>query len=67
VASLLSSIPIVFMAASRKYELMNWLAERGLPARIARRVLQEWGEALGVTLYPTDYELLDNHFKVTKV
>lgn len=65
-ASLLPTIPVEFMNPLKKYALMNYLVDLGLPARVSRLVLQQWGEAMNVTLYPTDYELLQNHFKTTK-
>ena len=65
-ASLVSQIPLEFMNPQAKFALINWLVEQGFPARIARRILQEWAEALAVTLYPTDYDLLNSHFRLVK-
>lgn len=66
-ASLLEQIPVELMNPAKKYALMNYLVNLGLPARISRRVLQQWGEALNVTLDSSDYQLLQNHFKTVKV
>lgn len=65
-ASLVSDIPLKFMDPQAKFALINWLVEQGFPARVSRRILQEWGEALHVTLNSTDYDLLNNHFKLVK-
>ena len=65
-ASLLPEIPIEFMNPARKYALMNYLVGLGLPARIMRTILQQWGESLNVTIDPGDYALLQNHFSTVK-
>lgn len=65
-ASLVSQIPLEFMRADGKFPLINWLVEQGFPARISRRILQEWSNTLHVKVTSTDYELLNNHFKVVK-
>jgi hypothetical protein len=66
-ASSLPDIPIEFMNPNKKYALMNYLVELGLPARIARGILQEWAASLNVQVDPSDYQLLQNHFKTVKV
>jgi len=65
VASLLSDIPLEFINPSRKYALMNYLVNLGLPQRITRQILTEWGAALGVDVTSTDYDLLNNHSLIT--
>lgn len=65
-ASILPDIPIEFMNPGKKYALMNYLVTLGLPARISRTILQQWGESLNVTLDPSDYALLQNHFQTVK-
>lgn len=64
-ASLLPEIPVEFMIPAQKYALMNYLVGLGLPARIMRQVLQQWGQALGVEITAGDYQLLDNHLRTT--
>lgn len=65
-ASLLPSIPVRFMNPNAKYALMNWLVEQGFPARISRRIFQEWSDALVVKVNATDYDILEQHFKLVK-
>lgn len=65
-SSLLPDIPLEYMNPARKYALMNYLVDLGLPARIMRTVLQQWGESLNVTIDPGDYALLQNHFRTVK-
>jgi len=65
-ASQVPEIPIEFMSPDKKYALMNWLVGLGLPARIARGVLQQWGEALNVTIDPSDYQIVQQKFKLVK-
>lgn len=66
-ASLLPNIPLEYMNPRQKYALMNYLVRSNLPARVARQVLQEWGNALFVEITSTDYDLLNNHSLVTPV
>ena len=54
------------MNPQAKFDLINWIAERGFPARIGRQILQEWAAALSVTVYPSDYQLIDTHFRLVK-
>lgn len=65
-ASLVSTIPLQFMDPKAKFALINWIAEQGFPARIGRDILQQWAAALSVTVYPSDYQLIDTHFRLTK-
>lgn len=64
-ASPLTSIPLEFMNPRQKYALMNYLVNLGLPQRISRQVLAAWGEAMGVSITSTDYDLLNNHSLIT--
>jgi hypothetical protein len=66
VASALPDIPIELMNPAKKYELMNYLVKLGLPARISRGILQQWGESLNVQLTAGDYQILDNRFRTVK-
>jgi hypothetical protein len=63
VASLLPSIPVEFLNPRQKYALMNYLVNLGLPARIMKQALKDWGESLGVEISAGDYQLLDNHLR----
>lgn len=60
-ASPLPEIPLEFMNPRMKYALMNWLVRGGYPARISLQVLGHWGEAMGVEITSTDYELMIQH------
>lgn len=60
-ASLLPEIPLEFMNPRQKYALMNYLVKLGLPQRISRQVLAEWGIAMAVDITSTDYDLLNSH------
>ena len=53
-ASVAGEIPIEYMVATRKMAVIEWSKGRKLPWRIARGVLQAWGEAVGVELNSTD-------------
>ena len=64
-ASLLPSIPLEFLRPDKKYPLMNWLVQLGLPNRITRQVLDQWGEEMGVAITATDYDLLNQHSLIT--
>jgi hypothetical protein len=54
----LPQVPAEFLRPDQKYPLMVWMAEMGLPARMARQILQQWGESLGVEITGTDYDLV---------
>jgi len=62
-SSPLPNIPVEFFNPRQKYALMNYLVDLGLPARILRQILQQWGDALGVEITAGDYQLLDNHLR----
>lgn len=64
-ASVLPEIPLQLMNPRQKYALINYLVELGLPARISRHVLEQWGAAVGVELSSGDYDLLNNHLKTS--
>jgi hypothetical protein len=66
VVSLLREIPLRFWDSRMKYALMNYLVNLGLPARIARGVLQSWGEAMGVEITSSDYQMIEQH-RITQV
>ena len=65
-ASLVSEIPLQFMNPRAKFDLINWIAVQGFPARIGRRILQQWAAALSVDVYPSDYQLIETHFRLVK-
>lgn len=65
-ASLAPTIPLEFMDPKQKFGLISWIADQGFPARIGRRILQEWSEALHVPVYPSDYQLVQDHFRLVK-
>ncbi len=57
-ASLATEIPIELMNPARKFDVIAWIQQKHLPSRFARLTLEDWAQALDVTLYPTDYELV---------
>lgn len=64
-ASSLTEIPLEFMNPRQKYGLMNYLVNLGLPNRITRQILTDWGASMGVEITSTDYDLLNSHSLVT--
>lgn len=64
-ASSLPDIPLEFLNPRQKYALMNYLNGLGLPARITRGILHEWGAALGVEITSSDDDLMDKHLLTT--
>lgn len=62
-ASLVPQIPLEYMDPRMKYPLINFLVNLGLPARISRQALQQWGESLHVDISSGDYDLLNNHLR----
>lgn len=64
-ASLLPDIPLEFLNPARKYALINYLVGLGLPARISRQVLEQWGTALNVDVTAGDYDLLNAHLRTS--
>ena len=59
-----TEIPIQFMISTAKYQVINWIADTKVPARIAANILTSWSVAVGVTLTAGDYELVTSHRKV---
>lgn len=51
-------IPPTLMRPEAKVEVMAWLKALGLPYRYRRRLLQAWGEKVGVKLEAADYMAL---------
>lgn len=64
-ASLLPEIPLELMNPRQKYALINYLVGLGLPSRITRQVLEQWGAALFVDVTAGDYELLNAHLRTS--
>lgn len=57
-ASTSPDIPLEFMRADRKFEVITWINSLKLPQRFARKLLQDWAEAVGVELDTTAYEMV---------
>ena len=55
-ASLAEQIPRELLHAERKAAVIEWIRATALPSRFKRRLLQDWGAALGVELAGADYE-----------
>lgn len=55
-ASILEVIPAELMRPEAKTGLLAWLRASPFPSRFRRRLLQEWGEELGVAVTSADYE-----------
>ena len=55
-ASVADEIPPELMEAWRKPALIEWIRGTGLPARFKRKLLQDWGVAVGRELTAADYE-----------
>jgi len=55
-ASVAEVIPSHLLRPERKAEVIAWLRASALPRRFKRRLLQEWGEAVGVELKGEDYQ-----------
>lgn len=43
------------MHAERKAAVIEWIRATSLPSRFKRRLLQDWGAAVGAELEGTDY------------
>jgi len=54
--SLAEQIPRELMQPWRKAAVIEWIRATSLPSRFQRKLLQEWGAAVGVELEGTDYE-----------
>ena len=59
-----TEIPIGYMISTAKYQVINWIYETRVPARIAANILTSWSVAVGVELTAGDYELVTSHRKV---
>lgn len=57
-ASTAPDIPLQFLRSDAKFDVINWINTLKLPQRFARKLLQDWGEAVGVPLDSTAYELV---------
>jgi hypothetical protein len=62
-SSTASSLPIELMRSDAKYRVIEYIRGLGLPSRFARQMLQDWGEAVGVDLDGTAYELVSTPAK----
>lgn len=62
-ASLATHIPLELMRADRKLTVIEFIRDLGLHARIARQMLQDWGDAVNLDLNGTDYELVTDKRK----
>jgi hypothetical protein len=49
-------VPAIYMAPEMKERLIEWLQASSLPRRFKRKLLQDWGTAVGVELAGADYE-----------
>jgi len=55
-ASLAEQIPRELLSRDRKAAVIEWIRATSLPSRFKRRLLQDWGAAVGVELEGADYE-----------
>lgn len=62
-ANAIPDIPLEFMNPAKKYALMNWMLDLGLPQRIARGLLEQWAKSLDVELDASDYALINARLK----
>lgn len=49
-------IPVELLHADRKAAVIEWIRATSLPSRFRRKLLQDWGAAVGVELEGADYE-----------
>jgi hypothetical protein len=56
VASTAEQIPVELRRAERKAAVIEWIRNTALPSRFKRKLLQDWGELVGVELEGADYE-----------
>lgn len=59
-ASTAPEIPILLMRPDAKFRVIEFIRGLSLPSRFARKLLQDWGTAVGVELNGTDYELVSS-------
>lgn len=50
--------PLELLAADKKFAAIDYIRGLGLPSRFKRKLLQDWGVAVGVDLDATAYELV---------
>ena len=58
-ASLSDTIPIELLRGDRKFQVVEFIRGLKLPSRFARKLLQDWAEAVFIDLNSTDYEFLE--------
>ena len=56
VGSFEGAIPVELMRAERKDAVIEFVRSTSLPSRFKRKLLQDWGERVGVELKGADYE-----------
>ncbi len=59
-ASTAPELPIELMRPDAKYRVIEYIRGLKLPSRFARKLLQDWGAAVGVELNGTDYDLVSS-------
>lgn len=57
-ASTADQIPEELRRPERKAAVIEWINDLHIPSRFSRKLLQDWGVAVGVELQGTDYELV---------
>jgi hypothetical protein len=55
-ASTAEQIPVELRRPERKQAVIEWIRNTALPSRFKRKLLQDWGELVGVELEGGDYE-----------
>lgn len=63
-ASLADQIPLELMRPDKKLAVIDFIRGLGLPARIKRKMLQDWGDAVFADLNGTDYELVTSEVRL---
>lgn len=59
-ASPIPELPLGLLVPDAKYRVIVYLVNLGIPARVGRSILQQWGETVGVDIDPSDYAMIDN-------
>jgi len=54
-ASVAEVIPAHLLRPERKAEVIEWIKATRVPYRFRRKLLQDWGERVGLTLTAADY------------
>lgn len=57
-ASTAPDIPIQYLRSDAKFAVIDWINSLKLPQRFARKLLQDWGAAVGVELDTTAYQMV---------